>query len=452
MIMHTALYKELANKLPVTIPSQNGSLTYTGGVQSPGWNGFYDNLMDISGQTSGTNAGNYTVTFSLKDKKQYQWENGTVTDKTVTWTIDRAIGYNVPVIDVNNYPTYNGSEQSILPYVSYSPVEYEIVGGDSSGIDAGTYFLDMQSTSNYLFPIYNNQTGEITNATSDAFSVGWRIEKANPNLTVNPTSITLDSSNTTKTITVSRSGDGAITATSSNTNIATVSVSGNIVTVNKGNSSGSTTITISVASSTNYEAGNTTVSVAVGKTVYVWDVYDVTSDYVENTEYTQSEKFSNVNLSSKYFGAMATNYTITSTGYYQLSSPTWCNFAKQDASTKKYLIARAADTIPSTATSKTMYYNVYQGNYAEPLVWLLETLSETTGYATYNIHLVRDSQKNNSSPTYITFAKKTVVNGTPSQGDTKTGTVTSSNRNAYPDNGASGSNWYVYVGTDVSFD
>lgn len=437
MIMHTALYKEIKDKLPVTVPSQNGSLTYTGGVQSPGWNDFYDNLIEISGQTSGTNAGDYTVTFKLKDKKQYQWENGTVTDKTVTWTIDRAIISSFP--QQSNTLIYTG-EPLTPTFSNYDPSKMTYYG-DFEFINAGFYSVFFVCTPNYIF---NNGKTE--------YDLWVEIQPAPLNITVSPTSITLDSSNTTKTITVNRSGDGEITATSSNTSIATVSVSGNIVTVNKGNSIGSTTITISVASSTNYEAGSTTVSVAVGKTVYVWDVYNVTSDYVENTEYTQSEKFSNVKLSSKYFGAMATNYTITSTGYYQLSSPTWCHFQNEDASTKKYLIARATDTIPSTATSKTMYYNVYQGNYNEPLIWILELSSQTTGYATYNIHLIKKSQESSSNPTYIFFAKKTVENGTPSQGNTKIDTVTSSNRNEYPDNGASGSNWYVYIGTDVSFD
>lgn len=440
MIMHTALYKELANKLPVTIPSQNGSLTYTGGVQSPGWNGFYDNLMDISGQTSGTNAGNYTVTFSLKDKKQYQWENGTVTDKTVTWTIDRAIGYNVPVIDVNNYPTYNGSEQSILPYVSYSPVEYEIVGGDSSGIDAGTYFLDMQSTSNYLFPIYNNQTGEITNATSDAFSVGWRIEKANPNLTVNPTSITLDSSNTTKTITVSRSGNGAITATSSNTNIATVSVSGNIVTVNKGNSSGNATITISAASSTNYEAGSATVSVSVGRTVYVWNKYSIENSFSSTS--TTSYSYTGSKTANSVYSYCSTQITLNASGTYNLAGSV-VEIKRSGQSTGDVNSTQSASTYRYVAKSRNnntvyLYSNNPSGYWHIP-----NDTSKTTNNVTVTINPSADY-----TSASISFTK---YEASQSQGDFIE-TVSADSSSEYPSNGVSGSYWYVYSGTGVSYD
>ena len=65
--------------------------------------------------------------------------------------------------------------------------------------------------------------------------------------------MTLDTTTKSKTITVTRSGDGTISAVSSNTAAATVSVSGNTVTVS-GKANGSATITISVAAGTNYTA------------------------------------------------------------------------------------------------------------------------------------------------------------------------------------------------------
>ena len=65
--------------------------------------------------------------------------------------------------------------------------------------------------------------------------------------------MTLDTTTKSKTITVTRSGDGTISAVSSNTAAATVSVSGNTVTVT-GKANGSATIAISVAAGTNYTA------------------------------------------------------------------------------------------------------------------------------------------------------------------------------------------------------
>ena len=70
-----------------------------------------------------------------------------------------------------------------------------------------------------------------------------------------PTSLTLDSSNPTRTITVTRAGNGTISAESSNTSVATVSVSGTKVTVSGVNQkSGSAVITIKVSAGTNHNA------------------------------------------------------------------------------------------------------------------------------------------------------------------------------------------------------
>ena len=85
--------------------------------------------------------------------------------------------------------------------------------------------------------------------------MSWSIGKAPGSLDISPTSMTLDTTTKSKTITVTRGGDGAISATSSNTAAATVSVSGNTVTVT-GKASGSATINVSVAEGTNQTAPN----------------------------------------------------------------------------------------------------------------------------------------------------------------------------------------------------
>ena len=80
------------------------------------------------------------------------------------------------------------------------------------------------------------------------------VNKAAGSLSISPDTMTLGSAATTGEITVTREGDGAISAVSSNTNIATVSVSGNKVTVTCGSTAGSAEITVSVAEGTNYTA------------------------------------------------------------------------------------------------------------------------------------------------------------------------------------------------------
>ena len=159
----TTLSVTVERKRIATVPSQRGTLTYTGSAQSPQWNNYDSSKMTLGGVTSGTNAGSYNATFT--PTANYRWSDGTTTVKKVSWTIGKAAG----------------------------------------------------------------------------------------SLSITPTSLTLDSSNPTGTINVTRAGNGTISAKSSDTSIATVSVSGNIVTVT-GNASGSATITVSVAEGTNHTA------------------------------------------------------------------------------------------------------------------------------------------------------------------------------------------------------
>ena len=169
----TTLSVTVERKRIATVPSQRGTLTYTGSAQSPQWNNYDSSKMTLGGVTSGTNAGSYNATFT--PTANYRWSDGTTTSKQVAWTIGKAAG----------------------------------------------------------------------------------------SLSISPTSMTLDTTNKTKTITVTRAGDGAITASSSNTAVATVSVSGNIVTVT-GKANGSAVITVKVAAGTNHTApANKTCEVTV---------------------------------------------------------------------------------------------------------------------------------------------------------------------------------------------
>ena len=81
----------VANRITIAnIPSQSGSLTYTGGSQSPTWSNYNTTYMTIGGTTSGTNAGSYNATFT--PTTDYRWSDGTTTAKTVAWSIGKATG------------------------------------------------------------------------------------------------------------------------------------------------------------------------------------------------------------------------------------------------------------------------------------------------------------------------------------------------------------------------
>lgn len=72
------------------VPSQSGSLTYSGASQSPTWSNYDSSKMTMSGTTSGTNAGTYAATFT--PLTGWKWADGTSTAKNVNWTIGKAAG------------------------------------------------------------------------------------------------------------------------------------------------------------------------------------------------------------------------------------------------------------------------------------------------------------------------------------------------------------------------
>lgn len=71
----------------MNIPSQSGTLTYTGANQTPAWNYYDANKMTIA-VTAQKNVGTYTATFTPIDP--YIWSDGTLTAKSVSWTIAKA--------------------------------------------------------------------------------------------------------------------------------------------------------------------------------------------------------------------------------------------------------------------------------------------------------------------------------------------------------------------------
>ena len=147
--------------------------------------------------------------------------------------------------------TYTGSAQS-PSWSNYSAAQLTL-GGVTSGTNAGSYNATFTPTANYRW----------SDGTTTAKTVSWTIGKAAGSLSISPTSMTLDMSSTSKTIAVTRAGDGTISATSSNTAAATVSVSGTTVTVT-GKANGSATITVSVGAGTNHTApANKTCAVTV---------------------------------------------------------------------------------------------------------------------------------------------------------------------------------------------
>ena len=143
-----------------TVPSQSGTLTYTGNTMSPGWKNYDSNKMTISGQTNGVNAGSYTAKFT--PRSGYKWSDGTTTAKSVTWSIGKATN-TLTVTNVNTNLTYPNTSTwtasakfggTITATSSNTSVATVSVSGGNvtvRPVDAGTTTIKITSygTSNY---------------------------------------------------------------------------------------------------------------------------------------------------------------------------------------------------------------------------------------------------------------------------------------------------------------
>ena len=281
------------------VPTQSGSLTYTGSTQSPTWKGYDISMMTIGGVTSGINAGTYTATFTPIGK--YVWTDGTQEAKSVSWTIGRAEVKNVPA--QTGSVTYNGSAQSPA-WSNYNSSQLTI-GGTSSATNAGSYSATFTPTSNYKW----------SDGTTTAKSASWTIGKATGSITLSASSLSLTYPKTSGTITVTRPGSGTVTASSGSTNIATVSVSGTTITVTA-KATGSATITVNVGADTNYTAPSSktfTVAVTlVSKTLSSnsWAVIKAVSDAGQGANYWAVGDTKRITLNGKVGAYTFSNFNI----------------------------------------------------------------------------------------------------------------------------------------------
>ena len=284
-----------------TDPGKNGSLTYNGSAQSPTWTGYDSAKMTIGGDTSKTNAGNYTATFT--PNSNYQWSDGSTGAKNVSWSIAK-LSLSAPTANTTSF-TYNGNGQ--IPTFTYSSAYITMGGTTAAQVNANTYTT--------TFTLKDTNNTQWSGGATAAKSISWTINKAAGSLTLSTSSVTLNSSHLTASVTVTRPGDGTITASSSNTGVATVSVSGTTVTIHNVNqTTGTATITINVAAGTNYTAPSSkTVSVTAQfmpakKTLnnQTWAEIRQVSDAGQGANYWSVGDAKTININGK-----AGNYTFS---------------------------------------------------------------------------------------------------------------------------------------------
>ena len=80
----------IARQPVAALPSQSGTLSYTGGVLSPSWSHFDPVQLTIGGTTTGTNAGSYQANFTPTGN--FCWADGSTGSRSVAWTIAKAPG------------------------------------------------------------------------------------------------------------------------------------------------------------------------------------------------------------------------------------------------------------------------------------------------------------------------------------------------------------------------
>ena len=87
-VTKTAVQAITVERGTISVPTVSGSLTYNGQAQNPTLTGYDADKMVLSGDTSGTNAGSYTVV--VTPTEQYKWADGSTEAKDIQWSIAKA--------------------------------------------------------------------------------------------------------------------------------------------------------------------------------------------------------------------------------------------------------------------------------------------------------------------------------------------------------------------------
>lgn len=199
-------------------------------------------------------------------------EGGVTAQAQQAVTVQKA---NITVPTQSGGLTYNGGPQSPT-WNNYDTAEMTI-GGVTSGTNAGSY--------NAQFSLKDTVGTQWADGTTGDKTVAWSIQKAAGSLSLSPTSMTLDADNPSKTITVTRSGTGAISAQSGAPDVASVSVSGNKITVT-GHENGDVTVTVNVAADSNY---NAPAAKTCSVTVSFAQIYGVQWDGTASTTWSRTD-------------------------------------------------------------------------------------------------------------------------------------------------------------------
>lgn len=165
------------------VPSQSGTLTYSGGDQSPEWNDYDEGKLTLGGVKSATDAGTYAATFA--PTSNYQWSDGGTEERSVNWTIGKAAGslsLDKDTITLDNATSFDtikvtrAGDGAISASSSDDKVATAKVSGDTvlvTGVGNGsaTITIKVAEGKNHKAPA--NKTCGVTVKASRIYGVSW---------------------------------------------------------------------------------------------------------------------------------------------------------------------------------------------------------------------------------------------------------------------------------------
>ena len=407
-------------KAIVAVPTQNGTLTYSGYEQSPKWNNYNTNLMTIGGTTTGIDAGSYNATFALKDKANYQWNGGTTDDKTVEWKI---VQRENTIAVTGKTLTYNGKDQELVTVANEKGTVYYSIGTELTSNNyttAGSTEIPKATNANTEgYKVYYYCEGNINNKAKSG-SVISKINKA-----INPIGITnktvyAGSVTDLTTAVVGAQGNVTFEMVSSGTTTAST-LSGSKLTAGTMSTTDDNAQTVVVKATAegnnNYNAGSKNITITVQK-------YSVslswTSSTPSNIIYGTTGRTATVTATVAGGTKGKITYTSGTTDVLEIDANTGALTTKMVGSseitasiartstvkpaTTKKTITVVQNTNPIIATGKTLIYN---GKDQE-----LITVSNAQGDVYYSVGTVlSNSNYQTAGSTTIPTKKDANVNG-----------------------------------------
>ncbi len=210
------------------LPTISGSYVYNGKEQTVSLVGEKEYLT-ITGDRSGTNAKNYTLTISLKDDTNYEFDTNVVT--TLTWTIEKGVNEFTTPLSILSW-TYGEAIKNPTAVSKWGTVvfTYTTKAGEVVSVDA----LSTANAGEYI--VTATVVADGSNYDEISESVNFTISKAKVTKpTANSSTFTYNKTEQTYTLT---------------TNSA-YTIKNNIRT-----NAGSQTVIVSLINTTNYEWGN----------------------------------------------------------------------------------------------------------------------------------------------------------------------------------------------------